>query len=64
MSTLLWPRWIELAFGVDPDHGSGAAEWMIAVAGGVAAVMSSALTRYAWQLRGQRRLLAMTRREG
>jgi hypothetical protein len=60
MLTLLWPHWIELAFGFDPDHGSGSAEWMIAVASGAAAVMSSALARYAWQLRRQPRLLART----
>jgi hypothetical protein len=27
--TLVWPRWLELVFGFDPDHGSGAAEWAV-----------------------------------
>jgi hypothetical protein len=27
--TVLWPDWIELAFGVDPDGGSGALEWAL-----------------------------------
>jgi hypothetical protein len=27
--TLLWKDWIELAFGVDPDAGSGLLEWTI-----------------------------------
>jgi hypothetical protein len=37
--TLLWHDWIELVFGVDPDHGSGAAEWL--VVGGFATVALS-----------------------
>jgi hypothetical protein len=27
--TLLWPDWIEIVFGADPDEGSGAVEWAI-----------------------------------
>ena len=27
--TVAVPEWIEDAFGVDPDRGSGAVEWMI-----------------------------------
>jgi len=27
MLTAIWPNWIELAFRVDPDYGSGAFEW-------------------------------------
>ncbi len=27
--TIAWPDWIELAFGVDPDHGSGLLELLI-----------------------------------
>jgi hypothetical protein len=26
--TVFWPDWIEAAFGVDPDHGNGSAEWL------------------------------------
>ena len=42
--TLLWHDWIELVFGVDPDHGNGSTEWwvvavllLLAVVSGLAA---------------------------
>jgi len=27
----VWPQWIEAVFGVDPDGGTGEAEWGVAV---------------------------------
>ena len=47
--TILWDEWIELAFRVDPDAGSGALEWSIV---GVTAVLSLtclALARWEWR---------------
>lgn len=46
--TLLWKDWIEIVFGVDPDHHSGSLEWAI-VAGSVAAtLLLVALARREW----------------
>jgi hypothetical protein len=36
--SLAWPEWIEEVFGVEPDGGSGALEWLIAIAFLVVAV--------------------------
>jgi hypothetical protein len=27
--TLFWHDWIETIFGIDPDQGSGSAEWLV-----------------------------------
>ena len=47
VGTLLWPDWLELAFGVDPDGGGGAVEWSL----------------LAGSLTGTAALLAVTARE-
>jgi hypothetical protein len=49
--TLVWSEWIEEIFGVDPDGGSGALEWVIALGFLAVAVALALLAR-----RGQRRL--------
>lgn len=47
------PTWIEASTGLEPDQGNGDLEWLLAVAFGIAAVISGAL---AW--RSRRRLAA------
>jgi hypothetical protein len=49
--TMVWPEWIEELFGVEPDGGSGALEWLIAL-GLLAAAATLALLAH----RGRRRL--------
>ncbi len=41
--TLVLPSWLEVVFGLDPDHGSGSAEWiLVGVAAAVAVIASIA----------------------
>jgi hypothetical protein len=47
--TLLWKDWIEILFGVDPDHGNGSLEWLIVVVSLAATVTLSALARHEWR---------------
>ena len=30
--TLVWPRWVEHGFGLDPDKGDGTFEWLVVAA--------------------------------
>jgi hypothetical protein len=44
--TLVLPSWLEVVFGIDPDHGSGSAEWiLVGVAAAVAVIASLAARR-------------------
>jgi hypothetical protein len=43
--TLLWKNWIEIMFGVDPDGGSGALEWLIVAGLFLLAVASGVFAR-------------------
>lgn len=46
---LVWPDWIEAVLGIDPDHHSGAVEWMaVAVCLALAAACSFA-ARVDWR---------------
>jgi hypothetical protein len=38
--TVLFPAWLETIFGLDPDGGSGAAEWLIVVASAAVSLLS------------------------
>jgi hypothetical protein len=47
--TSVWPQWIEQLFRVDPDGGSGAAEWTLVGAVWVAAALSSGMAIRGWR---------------
>lgn len=47
--TLAWHDWIELVFGVDPDHGSGALEWLIVALTAVSTFWFAASARTEWR---------------
>jgi hypothetical protein len=47
--TLLNRAWIEIAFSVDPDGGSGLLEWAIVAGLLVATAVLFALARYEWR---------------
>lgn len=49
--TLAWKDWIELIFRVNPDHGSGALEWLIVVVALAATATFTTLARYEWRRR-------------
>ena len=47
--TLVWKEWIELLTGLDPDNGSGSAEWMLVGLSALAMSLFAVLSRYEWQ---------------
>jgi hypothetical protein len=47
--TLVWSDWLELVFGVDPDHHNGSLEWMIVAIAAALSVALVALARRDWR---------------
>ncbi|MEU3778432.1 ABC transporter permease [Streptomyces sp. NPDC032472] len=47
--TLLWHDWIELLFGVEPDAGSGALEWLIVSVTALVTVLCALGARLEWR---------------
>ena len=47
--TVIWHDWLELVFGIDPDHGSGAVEWALVGLSATIAIASSVLARAEWR---------------
>lgn len=41
--TILWQDWIEIIFGVDPDHHNGAVEWGVVALSALVATIFAVL---------------------
>lgn len=50
LATLIYPTWFEALFEASPDSGSGALEWVIAIALLLAAVVLAVLARRDFRL--------------
>jgi hypothetical protein len=57
IATAAWHDWIELVFGVDPDHGSGAVEWVFVGVLIVSTLVLLTLARRNWRLTAHRLVL-------
>jgi hypothetical protein len=45
VATLIWPTWIESLTGLEPDKGTGEAEWWLVGLLGLAALIAAILAR-------------------
>lgn len=48
---LVWPTWIEVVFGVDPDGGNGAFEWALVAVSASTSLTFALLARGEWARR-------------
>jgi hypothetical protein len=49
LATVMSPEWIEMTFGVDPDHGGGSLEWLIMGVTALCAIGASLSARADWR---------------
>lgn len=47
--TIVWHDWIEVVSGVDPDRGTGSAEWLAVVVLLAIGAVAGALARREWR---------------
>ncbi len=47
--TVLWKDWIELLFGLDPDHANGSIEWGITALALAASLTFFFMARHEWR---------------
>jgi hypothetical protein len=47
--TLISQEWIEVLFGVDPDHGDGSFEWLVVAVLAIVTVASAVSARIEWR---------------
>lgn len=45
VATIIWPTWIESLTGLEPDEGTGEAEWWLVGLLGLAAVIAAVVAR-------------------
>ena len=48
LATIVWPDWIEIAIGVDPDQGNSLLEWLIVAATAAMTIASALVSRVEW----------------
>ena len=49
LATVISREWIEVLFGVDPDHGSGSLEWLVVGGVTIVAIVFSVIARIEWR---------------
>lgn len=49
VDTMISREWIEVVFGVDPDHGNGSLEWLIIAGVAILTILFALAARYEWR---------------